>query len=43
MLEILSTGLSIVTDYTASTTGVGDQSYIPSKDALVFALKVKVG
>ena len=35
----LSTGMSIVTDYAAATTGVGDPSYIPSMDAVVFALK----
>ena len=40
IFQILSTGLSIVTDYTAATIGVGDSAYLPSLDAVIFALKV---
>lgn len=40
IFQILSTGLSIVTDYTVAATGVGDGAYLPSLDAVIFALKV---
>ncbi|KAL9633147.1 MAG: hypothetical protein Q9204_003518 [Flavoplaca sp. TL-2023a] len=39
IFQILSTGLSIVTDYTVATTGVGDSAYLPSLDVVIFALK----
>ncbi|KAF4612595.1 hypothetical protein G7Y89_g15584 [Cudoniella acicularis] len=35
----VSTGIAILTDYVACTTGVGDPSYEPSLDAVIFALK----
>ena len=36
----LSIGFHIVVDYSACTTGIGDKSYVPTMDAVIFALKV---
>ncbi|KAI1192457.1 hypothetical protein F5X97DRAFT_329618 [Nemania serpens] len=37
-----STGIAILTDYVACTTGVGESSYQPSFEATVFALKANL-
>ncbi|KAI0872490.1 hypothetical protein GGS24DRAFT_518487 [Hypoxylon argillaceum] len=37
-----STGIAILTDYVACTTGVGEPSYEPSFEATVFALKANL-
>ncbi|KAJ3557861.1 hypothetical protein NPX13_g9841 [Xylaria arbuscula] len=37
-----STGIAILTDYVACTTGVGEPSYQPSFEATVFALKANL-
>ncbi|KAI1383945.1 uncharacterized protein F4822DRAFT_418099 [Hypoxylon trugodes] len=38
----ISTGVAILTDYVACTTGVGDQSYQPSIESVVFGLKTNL-
>lgn len=40
---MLSIGIAILTNYVAATTGVGDKSFEPSFDQVVFALKTNVG
>jgi hypothetical protein len=40
---LLSSGIDILTNYVAATTGVGDASFSPSLDQVVFALKANLG
>lgn len=42
VIQFLSTGVNIVTDVTATKTGVGDPSYVPTLDAIIFAAKARV-
>jgi hypothetical protein len=38
--QMISTGIAIATSYVAAITGVGDNSFQPSLDQVLFALKV---
>jgi hypothetical protein len=40
---LLSSGIDILTNYVTATTGVGDASFSPSLDQVVFALKANLG
>jgi hypothetical protein len=42
-LKLLSIGIAILTDYVAATTGVGDSSFSPTLDQVIFALQSNLG
>lgn len=41
--KLLSTGIAIFTDYVAATTGVGEASFTPTLEQVIFALKAILG
>jgi hypothetical protein len=43
MWQLLSTGIAILTDYIAATTGVGDSAFTPSMEQVIFALQTNLG
>jgi hypothetical protein len=42
-LKLLSIGIAILTDYVAATTGVGDTSFSPTLEQIIFALQTNLG
>jgi hypothetical protein len=42
-MKLLSTGIAILTNYVAASTGVGDSSFSPTLDQVIFALQTNLG
>ncbi|KAH7394353.1 hypothetical protein BKA66DRAFT_606553 [Pyrenochaeta sp. MPI-SDFR-AT-0127] len=40
---LLSTGIAVLTNYVAATTGVGEKSFAPTLDQVIFALQANLG